>query len=62
MELCGGAWFWLKSGSYFLRDPNGEPEWTLQMIANEVVSLELVESIARESVRRTLKKMNFLRT
>ena len=41
---------------------NGQPEWTLRMIADQVVSLELVESIARESVRRTLKKTNFLRT
>jgi transposase len=40
------------------KTPNGEPEWTLRMIADEVVSLELVESIARESVRRTLKKTN----
>lgn len=43
------------------KTPNGEPEWTLRMIADELVSLELVESIARESVRRTLKKTNFLR-
>jgi hypothetical protein len=21
MELCGGAWFWLKLGSYFRCDP-----------------------------------------
>jgi hypothetical protein len=25
MELCGGAWFWLKSGSYFLCDPKYLP-------------------------------------
>jgi transposase len=36
--------------------PNAEPEWTLKMIADELVSLEFVDSIARESVRRTLKK------
>jgi hypothetical protein len=30
------------------KTPNGEPEWTLRMIADELVSLELVESIARE--------------
>jgi transposase len=44
------------------KTPNGEPDWTLRMIADELVSLEFVETIARESVRRTLKKMNFLRT
>ncbi len=36
--------------------PNGEPDWTLGMIAGQLVKLEVVESIARESVRRTLKK------
>lgn len=41
--------------------PNDEPSWTLAMIAGELVKLELVERIARESVRRTLKKMNFVR-
>jgi transposase len=44
------------------KTPNGEPEWTLRMIADELVSLEFVESIARESVRRTLKKTSFPRT
>jgi transposase len=39
------------------KTPNSEPEWTLRMIADELVSLEFVETIARESVRRTLKKM-----
>jgi putative transposase len=42
--------------------PNGEPEWTLRMIADELVNLEFVESIARESVRRTLKKTSLNRT
>ena len=41
--------------------PNGEPEWTLGMIAAELVNLEFVETIARESVRRTLKKTNLNR-
>jgi transposase len=42
--------------------PNGEPDWTLRMIADELVGLEFVESIARESVRRTLKKTSLNRT
>ena len=37
---------------------NNEPVWTLRMIADQLVGLEIVESIAHESVRRTLKKMN----
>lgn len=36
--------------------PNGEPAWTLQMLGDEVVRLGLVDSISRESVRKTLKK------
>jgi transposase len=44
------------------KTPNGEPEWTLRMIADELVSLELVDTIARESVRRTLKKTSSNRT
>jgi transposase len=36
--------------------PNGEPEWTLAMIADHVVMLGVVDSISRERVRQTLKK------
>jgi hypothetical protein len=37
--------------------PEGRSRWTLQMIAGRLVELELVESIAKETVRTTLKKM-----
>lgn len=36
--------------------PNEEPQWTLSMLADEVVDLGLVESISREKVRQVLKK------
>jgi hypothetical protein len=36
--------------------PEGRPEWTLQLIADRVVELNLLESISRESVRQCLKK------
>lgn len=36
--------------------PHDEPAWTLQMLGDEVVRLGLVDSISRETVRKTLKK------
>ena len=36
--------------------PNEEPVWTLKMLADKLVELELVESISREKVRQVLKK------
>ncbi len=36
--------------------PNEEPSWTLKMLADKLVKLELVESISREKVRQVLKK------
>ncbi len=36
--------------------PNEEPVWTLTMLADKLVELELVESISREKVRQVLKK------
>ena len=38
--------------------PEGHSQWTLQLYADELVALEVVDSISRETVRRTLKKMN----
>ena len=37
--------------------PAGYGKWTLQLLADELVALEVVESISYETVRRTLKKM-----
>jgi transposase len=36
--------------------PNGHARWTLQLLAEQVVALGFVESIARETVRQVLKK------
>ncbi len=36
--------------------PPGFANWTLRLLAEEVVGLEIVESVSYETVRRTLKK------
>lgn len=37
--------------------PEGRCRWTLRLLANRLVELEVVENISYEAVRRTLKKM-----
>ena len=39
------------------KPPAGYGHWTLQLLADELVALEVVESIRHETVRKTLKKM-----
>ena len=36
--------------------PDGRSRWTLRLLAERLVELEVVESISHETVRRTLKK------
>jgi transposase len=36
--------------------PNGRDRWSLHLLADKLVELEVVDSISYESVRRTLKK------
>lgn len=36
--------------------PQGYANWTLRLLARKVVELAIVESVSRETVRRTLKK------
>jgi transposase len=36
--------------------PEGRERWTMQMLADKLVELEVVEGISDETVRRTLKK------
>ena len=36
--------------------PPGRARWTLKLLAAELVALEVVDSIAPETVRRALKK------
>ena len=38
--------------------PDGRREWTMQMLADKLVELEVVPSISDETVRRSLKKAN----
>ena len=38
------------------KPPAGYGHWTLQLLADEMVVLEIVESISHETVRKTLKK------
>ena len=38
------------------KPPAGYGKWTLRLLADELVALEVVDSISRETVRKTLKK------
>lgn len=40
------------------KPPAGYTKWTMQLYADTLVDLRIVESISDETVRRTLKKMN----
>src|ERR671924_190822 len=39
------------------KPPAGYGHWTLQLLADELVALEVVDSISHETVRKVLKKM-----
>ena len=41
--------------------PAGRSRWTLQLLADKLVELHVVDSISHECVRATLKKTNFSR-
>jgi transposase len=36
--------------------PDGQVRWTMQLLADELIALQIVETISDETVRRTLKK------
>ena len=38
--------------------PEGYARWTLQLLADKLIELEIVETVSDETVRTTLKKMN----
>jgi hypothetical protein len=42
--------------------PGGREKWTLQLLADELVTLAVVDEISDETVRRTLKKTSLSRT
>jgi transposase len=41
--------------------PEGRAKWTLQLLADKLVALEVVDSISGQTVRRTLKKTSLNR-
>jgi len=41
--------------------PDGRSSWTMQLLADKLVELKFVDTICDETVRLTLKKMNFSR-
>lgn len=42
--------------------PEGKPRWTLRLLAERLVELEMAETVSYETVRRVLKKTNSNRT
>lgn len=38
--------------------PEGQARWSLRLLADRLVELELIDSVSHETVRRTLKKTN----
>ena len=38
--------------------PDGHEEWSMQMLTDKLIELEVVESVSKETVRTTLKKTN----
>ena len=42
--------------------PDGRKAWTLRMLADKLVELEVVESVSTETVRRAMKKTSLSRT
>jgi transposase len=43
------------------KPPEGRKRWTLQLLADRLVVLELVDTVSSETVRRTLKKTKLSR-
>ena len=42
--------------------PGGRSRWTLNLLADRLVELHVVDAISDQTVRRTLQKTNFART
>jgi len=40
------------------KPPDGRDRWTMQLLADKLIELEIVETVSDETVRTTLKKMN----
>lgn len=41
--------------------PDGREDWSMQLLADKLIELEVVETVSRETVRTTLKKTNLSR-
>lgn len=41
--------------------PEGRERWTLRMLADKMVEVDVIASVSHETIRRTLKKMNLNR-
>jgi len=39
--------------------PNGQAQWTLRLLAQQMVQLGYVDTVSHETIRQTLKKMNY---
>ncbi len=42
--------------------PAGRNKWTMQLLADRLIALRIVDTISDDAVHRTLKKMNFVPT
>jgi predicted hydrolase (HD superfamily) len=43
---------------YCSQAPEGHERWTLRMLADKMVELDIVDGVSHETIRRTLKKMH----
>jgi len=43
---------------YCSQVPEGHERWTLRLLADKMVELDMIDSVSYETIRRTLKKMN----
>jgi transposase len=46
---------------YCSQAPAGQERWTLRLLAEKMVELDIIASVSHETIRRTLKKMNLNR-
>ena len=46
---------------YCSQAPEGHERWTLRMLADKMVELDMIASVSHETIRRTLKKMHLNR-
>jgi predicted hydrolase (HD superfamily) len=43
---------------YWSQAPEGHARWTVRMLADKMVELEIIASVSHETIRRTLQKMH----